>query len=53
MQDGLGQIGDIIDGIREGVKYLAASEACLNQFSEIIKQLELPSKRLILDCPTR
>ncbi|GFZ21305.1 hypothetical protein Acr_29g0004670 [Actinidia rufa] len=53
VQDGLGEIGDIVDGIREGVKYLAASAACLNQFSEITKQLELPSKRLILDCPTR
>ncbi|GFZ20805.1 hypothetical protein Acr_28g0015100 [Actinidia rufa] len=53
VQDGLGEIGDIVDGIREGVKYLAASEARLNQFSEITKQLELSSKRLILDCPTR
>ncbi|XP_057510755.1 zinc finger BED domain-containing protein RICESLEEPER 1-like [Actinidia eriantha] len=53
VQDGLGEIGDIVDGIREGVKYLATSEARLNQFSEITKQLELPSKRLILDCPTR
>ncbi|XP_057461082.1 zinc finger BED domain-containing protein RICESLEEPER 2-like [Actinidia eriantha] len=53
VQDGLGEIGDIVDGIWEGVKYLTASEARLNQFSEITKQLELPSKMLILDCPTR
>ncbi|KAH7835305.1 hypothetical protein Vadar_024911 [Vaccinium darrowii] len=33
--------------------YLVASEARLNQFSEIAKQLQLPSKKLILDCPTR
>ncbi|CAL5372511.1 unnamed protein product [Camellia sinensis] len=53
VHDTLGQIGDIVDGVRDGVKYLSASEARLNQFSEIAKQLQLPSKKLILDCPTR
>lgn len=53
VQDGLSQIGDIIDGVRDGVKYLNASETRLNQFSQITKQLQLPSKKMILDCPTR
>ncbi|XP_028085856.1 zinc finger BED domain-containing protein RICESLEEPER 2-like [Camellia sinensis] len=51
--NGLGQIRDTVDGVRDGVKYLNASKARLNQFSEIAKQLQLPSKKLILDCPTR
>ncbi|XP_028060061.1 zinc finger BED domain-containing protein RICESLEEPER 2-like [Camellia sinensis] len=53
VQYGLSEIGDIVDGVREGVKYLVASEARLLQFNEIVKQLQLPSKKLILDCPTR
>ncbi|XP_042990537.1 zinc finger BED domain-containing protein RICESLEEPER 2-like [Carya illinoinensis] len=53
MQDGLGQIGNIIDCVREGIKHLVASEGRLKQFSEIMKQLQLPSKKLILDVPTR
>ena len=51
VHDRLGQIGDIVDGVRDGVKYLSASKARLNQFSEIAKQLQLPSKKLNLDCP--
>ena len=53
VQYGLSEIGDIVDGVREGVKYLVASEARLLQFNEIVKQLQLPSKKLILDCPTQ
>ncbi|KAG5528097.1 hypothetical protein RHGRI_028886 [Rhododendron griersonianum] len=53
VQDGLSVIGGVIECVREAVKYLVASEPHLIQFSEIAKQLQLPSKRLILDCPTR
>ncbi|KAG5564419.1 hypothetical protein RHGRI_000563 [Rhododendron griersonianum] len=53
VQDGLSVIGGVIECVREAVKYLVASEPRLIQFSEIAKQLQLPSKRLILDCPTR
>ena len=53
VQDGLAQIGDVIEVVREGIKYLNNSEARLNEFSKIVRQLQLPSKKLILDCPTR
>ncbi|XP_028054726.1 zinc finger BED domain-containing protein RICESLEEPER 2-like [Camellia sinensis] len=53
VQYGLSEIGDIVDGVCEGVKYLVALEVRLLQFNEIVKQLQLPSKKLILDCPTR
>ncbi|XP_028053431.1 zinc finger BED domain-containing protein RICESLEEPER 2-like [Camellia sinensis] len=39
VQYGLSEIGDIVDGVREGVKCLVASEARLLQFNEIVKQL--------------
>ncbi|KAG2694267.1 hypothetical protein I3760_08G134200 [Carya illinoinensis] len=53
VQYGLGEIRDIVDCVRDGIKYLVASENRLKQFSEIAKQLQLPSKKLILDVPTR
>ncbi|KAF7152959.1 hypothetical protein RHSIM_Rhsim01G0135900 [Rhododendron simsii] len=53
VQDGLSEIKWITDCIRDGVKYLIHSEARLTQFSDIAKQLKLPSKKLILDCLTR
>ncbi|KAL4632770.1 hypothetical protein ACB092_04G074500 [Castanea dentata] len=51
-QDGLSEIEMVIENVRESVKYLIASEARLIKFGEIAKQLQLPSKKLILDCPT-
>ncbi|KAI8572967.1 hypothetical protein RHMOL_Rhmol01G0242400 [Rhododendron molle] len=53
VQDGLGEIKGITDCVRDGMKYLIHSEARLIQFSNIAKQLKLPSKKLILDCSTR
>ncbi|XP_071924885.1 zinc finger BED domain-containing protein RICESLEEPER 2-like [Coffea arabica] len=53
MQDGLGQLGGVIDVVREGIKYLNNSESMLLEFAKIKKQLQLPSRKLILDCPTR
>ncbi|KAG6627219.1 hypothetical protein CIPAW_15G111200 [Carya illinoinensis] len=50
---GLVEIRDIVDCVRDGIKYLVASESRLKQLSEIAKQLQLPSKKLILDVPTR
>ncbi|XP_030959061.1 zinc finger BED domain-containing protein RICESLEEPER 1-like [Quercus lobata] len=52
VQDGLSEIEMMIENIRESVKYLLALEACLIKFGEIAKQLQLPSKKLILGCPT-
>ena len=53
VQDGLSEIETVIENVQESVKYLIASEARLIKFGEIAKQLQLPSKKLILDCPTR
>ncbi|XP_071933612.1 zinc finger BED domain-containing protein RICESLEEPER 2-like [Coffea arabica] len=53
MQDGLGQLGGVIDVVREWIKYLNNSESRLLEFAKIKKQLQLPSRKLILDCPTR
>ncbi|KAK6158982.1 hypothetical protein DH2020_006296 [Rehmannia glutinosa] len=54
VQDGLHQIRSVIENIRESVKYLKMSPSRLHRFSEIVKQLQLPtSKGLILDVPTR
>ncbi|KAG2706224.1 hypothetical protein I3760_05G094400 [Carya illinoinensis] len=53
VKDGLSEIGEIVDCVREGVKYLVASEARIKQFSDIVKQLQLPNKKLFLDVPTR
>ncbi|KAG2667014.1 hypothetical protein I3760_15G092600 [Carya illinoinensis] len=46
---GLMEIRDIVDCVRDGIKYLVALESRLKQLSEIAKQLQLPSKKLILD----
>ncbi|XP_059429102.1 zinc finger BED domain-containing protein RICESLEEPER 2-like [Corylus avellana] len=46
------EIGDIIDSVRQSIKYIVASEGRLNVFSEIAKRLHLPCKKLILDVPT-
>jgi hypothetical protein len=52
VQDGLSEIFEIVDCVRDGIKYLVASESRLIKFSEISKQLQLASKELILDVPT-
>jgi hypothetical protein len=49
----ISQIGDIVDCVRDDIKYLIASEGRLKQFCEIAKQLQLSSKKLILEVPTR
>jgi hypothetical protein len=53
VQDGISQIGDIVDFVRDGIKYIVASEGRLKQFAEIAKQLQLSYKKLILNVPTR
>jgi CTP:phosphocholine cytidylyltransferase-like protein len=53
VQDGLGEIFEIVDCVRDGIKYLVASESRLIKFSEISKQLQLASKKLILDVQIR
>ncbi|MBA0834041.1 hypothetical protein Goarm_006429 [Gossypium armourianum] len=53
VHDGLSKIKDVIDNVRESVKYITTSTMPLTMFSDIVKQLQLPNKRLILDCCTR
>ncbi|KAL0325096.1 UNVERIFIED_CONTAM: hypothetical protein Sradi_5078900 [Sesamum radiatum] len=52
-QDGLYEIKQIVDVIRDSVEYVRRSDARLKIFSEIVKQLNLPEKKLVDDCRTR
>ncbi len=52
VQDWLSEIEDIVFNVHEIVKHLAKAESHNLIFSEIAKQLKLPSKKLILDCGT-
>ena len=49
----LSEIGDIIDFVRQEIKYIVASERRLKVFSEIAKGLDLGCKKLILNVPTK
>ncbi|XP_074360856.1 zinc finger BED domain-containing protein RICESLEEPER 2-like [Apium graveolens] len=53
VQDCLNPTEDIVDKVRDGVKYIAASESRRIKFAEISKSLGLKCKKLILDVPTR
>ncbi|KAL8524225.1 hypothetical protein ACS0TY_013983 [Phlomoides rotata] len=53
VQDGISEIEDVITKVRESVKYITASESRINLFTEIAKQLQLSSKKLVLDCSMR
>ena len=53
VQDGLKEVEDIIDNVRESVKFLNKSETRLMAFAEISSQLQLTSKKLIVDCLIR
>ncbi|WOL07518.1 zinc finger BED domain-containing protein RICESLEEPER 2-like [Canna indica] len=50
VQDGLSEVKHIIEEIHESVSYVNQSEARLRTFSEIVHQLQLPVRTLILDC---
>ncbi|XP_031250241.1 zinc finger BED domain-containing protein RICESLEEPER 2-like [Pistacia vera] len=53
VQDGLSQIRRIINKIRDNVVYINGSEGRLKVFAEIVQQLRLPCRKLIIDCKTR
>ncbi|TYI44293.1 hypothetical protein ES332_A01G227000v1 [Gossypium tomentosum] len=53
VHDGHSEIENIIVNVRESVKHIKASTMHLTMFSDIVKQLQLPNKRLILNCCTR
>ncbi|XP_031254575.1 zinc finger BED domain-containing protein RICESLEEPER 2-like [Pistacia vera] len=53
VQDGLSKIKDIVKKIHDSVWYIKQSESRVQIFSQIVQQLQLPSRKLILDCKTR
>lgn len=53
VQDGIKEIEGIVLKVRKSVRLISQSEARLIKFSQIVHQLGLPSKRLIIDCATR
>ncbi|KAL4363808.1 hypothetical protein GQ457_04G026470 [Hibiscus cannabinus] len=53
VHDGIFEIKDVIENVRENVKHITISIVCLTMFNDIVKQLQLPNKRLILDYCTR
>ena len=53
VQDGLGKIKDIIQNVRESVKYINHNDARLKAFSDVVEQKHLKERKLILDSPTR
>jgi hypothetical protein len=53
VQYGLSEIKPIVDCVRDGIKYLVASESRLLKFSEYATNLKLFKKKLFLDVSTR
>ncbi|XP_039143918.1 zinc finger BED domain-containing protein RICESLEEPER 2-like [Dioscorea cayenensis subsp. rotundata] len=53
VQDGLGEISDIVCNVRASVKHISKSVSRLTMFSDITKQLNLSNKKLVLDVCTR
>ncbi|KAL4566642.1 hypothetical protein LXL04_030762 [Taraxacum kok-saghyz] len=53
VQDGLSRIAYIIEDIHDTVTFINQNEARLKLFSEIVQQLQLPHRKLILECKTR
>ena len=53
VQDELSQIKDIIEDSSDSVSFINQSKGRLNLFAEILQQLQLPHRNLILDCKTR
>ncbi|KAG8503953.1 hypothetical protein CXB51_002272 [Gossypium anomalum] len=53
VHDGHSEIESVIDNVRENVKHIKASTVHLPMFNDIVKKLQLPNKRLILNFCTR
>ena len=53
VQYGLQEIKDIIYNVHESVRYFKDSEVRLKAFAEIVQQLQLPVRKLTLECKTR
>ncbi|XP_061347979.1 zinc finger BED domain-containing protein DAYSLEEPER-like [Gastrolobium bilobum] len=46
-------IKDIIKNVRESVKYVNHSDSRLKTFSDIVKQMGIKERKLVIYCPTR
>ncbi|KAL3532969.1 hypothetical protein ACH5RR_006490 [Cinchona calisaya] len=53
VKDGLSQIVDITDNIRESAEFVNCSDGRLLLFANIVQQLLLSGRKLIYDCRTR
>ena len=53
VQDGLSKIKDIIQNVRESVKYINHNDSRLKAFCDVVEQKHLKERKLIIDCPTR
>ncbi|XP_031269939.1 zinc finger BED domain-containing protein RICESLEEPER 2-like [Pistacia vera] len=53
VQDGLSQIKPIIQEVSDCILYVKQSETRAIMFIEIVQMLQLPRRKLILDCKTR
>lgn len=53
MQFELSNVKDTVSKVRVSVKYIITFETSIGMFSEIDKQMQLSSKKLVLDCDTR
>ncbi|KAG8371476.1 hypothetical protein BUALT_Bualt13G0091500 [Buddleja alternifolia] len=51
-QDGLSEIKNVIECVRDSVDYIRRSDSRLKVFTEIVKQLNLRERKLIDDCKT-
>ncbi|KAG8384354.1 hypothetical protein BUALT_Bualt04G0109400 [Buddleja alternifolia] len=53
LKDGLSEIKNVIECVRDSVDYIRRSDSRLKVFTEIVKQLNLRERKLIDDCKTR
>ncbi|KAH1225655.1 Zinc finger BED domain-containing protein RICESLEEPER 2 [Glycine max] len=51
--DGLDKIKDVIQNVRESVKYINHNDSRLKAFCDVAEQKHLKERKLIIDCPTR
>ncbi|XP_014619056.1 zinc finger BED domain-containing protein RICESLEEPER 2 [Glycine max] len=53
VEDGLDKIKDVIQNVRESVKYINHNDSRLKAFCDVAEQKHLKERKLIIDCPTR
>ncbi|KAL0927047.1 hypothetical protein M5K25_001200 [Dendrobium thyrsiflorum] len=53
VKDGIKSVEFVVEKIRDTVSFLNASEGRLPRFADVVHQLHLPTRKLIMDCPTR